>query len=151
MTLSYISTVRSNNDRRIGFLKDYRRINVALSRARDRLVIVGDNFMMESATIGSEELNPFASVLQYMRAHSDECKNRAFGPSEVAMSNSRNDLVAVTSRAKRRFPDHTLDNVYPICVPIYELRLLVTTLAEDSLSTTARFILRLVNAGHRPT
>ena len=68
------STVRSNNDRRIGFLKDYRRINVALSRARDRLVIVGDNFMMESATIGSEELNPFASVLQYMRAYSDECK-----------------------------------------------------------------------------
>ena len=68
------STVRSNNDRRIGFLKDYRRINVALSRARDRLVIVGDNFMMESATIGSEATNPFASVLEYMRGHGDECK-----------------------------------------------------------------------------
>ena len=63
------------------------------------------------------------------------------------MSNSRNDLVSVTSRAKRRFPDYTLDNVYPVCVPIYELRLLVTTLSEDSLSTPARFILRLVNAG----
>ena len=63
------------------------------------------------------------------------------------MSNSRDELAAVTSRAKRRFPDHTLDNVYPVCVPIYELRLLVTTLAEDKLSTSARFILRLTNAG----
>lgn len=63
------------------------------------------------------------------------------------MSKSRNDLVSVTSRAKRRFPDYTLDNVYPVCVPIYELRLLVTTLSEDSLSTPARFVLRLVDAG----
>ena len=63
------------------------------------------------------------------------------------MNRFRNELVAVTSRAKRRFPDHTLDNVYPVCVPIYELRLLVTTLSEDTLSTSARYILRLLNAG----
>lgn len=67
------STVRSNKEKRIGFLKDRRRINVALSRARDLLVIVGDNFMMETATIGAD-LNPFASVLDYIRLHSDECK-----------------------------------------------------------------------------
>ena len=63
------------------------------------------------------------------------------------MRNSRNDLAAVTSRAKRRFPDNTLDIAYPVCVPIYELRLWVTTLADDTLSTSARFILRLLNAG----
>ena len=67
------STVRSNRDRRIGFLRDYRRINVALSRARDILVIVGDNFMMENATIGATA-NPFASVLDHMRSHEDECR-----------------------------------------------------------------------------
>lgn len=67
------STVRSNRNRSIGFLKDYRRINVALSRAKDRLVVVGDNLMMEHATIGSEK-NPFASVIEYMRSHEDECK-----------------------------------------------------------------------------
>lgn len=67
------STVRSNRNRRIGFLKDYRRINVALSRAKDRLVVVGDNLMMEHATMGSE-MNPFASVIEYMRSHEDECK-----------------------------------------------------------------------------
>ena len=77
------------------------------------------------------------------------CPNE-FG--EATMSNSRRELAAVTSRAKRRFPDHSLDNVYPVCVPIYELRLLVTTLAEDKISTSARFILRLVNAGvEQPT
>lgn len=67
------STVRSNGEQRIGFLKDRRRINVALSRARDLLVIVGDGYMMESATIGVE-LNPFASVLNHIRSHPEECR-----------------------------------------------------------------------------
>ena len=67
------STVRSNSERRIGFLKDRRRINVALSRARDLLVVVGDSYMMETATIGAE-LNPFASVLNHIRSRPDECK-----------------------------------------------------------------------------
>ncbi|MDE0397250.1 MAG: AAA domain-containing protein [Candidatus Poribacteria bacterium] len=67
------STVRSNRHRRIGFLKDYRRINVALSRAKDRLVVVGDNIMMENATMRSE-VNPFASVIEYMKLHEDECR-----------------------------------------------------------------------------
>ena len=67
------STVRSNPEKRIGFLKDRRRINVALSRAREALVIVGDNFMMESAMIG-DSLNPFAAVLDHFRLHPDECK-----------------------------------------------------------------------------
>ena len=73
------STVRSNQDRTIGFLRDYRRVNVALSRAKEQLVIVGDNFMMENATVGINT-NPFASVIEYMRAHGDECK---FIPSEL--------------------------------------------------------------------
>ena len=67
------STVRSNREQRIGFLKDYRRINVALSRARELLVIVGDHFMMQSATIGAET-NPFASVIDYIRSNEGECK-----------------------------------------------------------------------------
>ena len=46
----YISTVRSNQDGQIGFLSDYRRMNVALTRARQKLVVVGD-----SATLGSQD------------------------------------------------------------------------------------------------
>lgn len=45
----YISLVRSNEKGEIGFLKDYRRMNVALTRAKMKLVVVGD-----SATIGSD-------------------------------------------------------------------------------------------------
>ena len=67
------STVRSNLNQRIGFLRDHRRVNVALSRARELLVIVGDDVMMESAMM--ERLcNPFASVIQYMRDHRDQCR-----------------------------------------------------------------------------
>ncbi len=67
------STVRSNQQYNIGFLRDYRRINVALSRARSILVIVGDDFMMRGAVVGMGE-NPFARVLEHIRSHTDECE-----------------------------------------------------------------------------
>ncbi len=54
----YISLVRSNEKGEIGFLKDYRRMNVAMTRARKKLVVVGD-----SATFG---MDPFyGAFLQY--------------------------------------------------------------------------------------
>lgn len=51
----YISLVRSNPKGSIGFLSDIRRINVAITRARKKLVIIGD-----TATIGQ---HPFYSKL----------------------------------------------------------------------------------------
>lgn len=39
----YISLVRSNDNGQIGFLKDIRRMNVAMTRARKKLVIIGDS------------------------------------------------------------------------------------------------------------
>ncbi len=67
------STVRSNTKGKIGFLKDFRRVNVALSRAREVLAIVGDGKMMESATLGFDR-NPFAEVIGHMEAHPDQCR-----------------------------------------------------------------------------
>ena len=39
----YISLTRSNEQAEIGFLKDYRRMNVAMTRARKKLYIIGDS------------------------------------------------------------------------------------------------------------
>ncbi len=46
-----VSLVRSNRENEIGFLEDVRRMNVALTRARRKLIVIGD-----SATI---TIHPF--------------------------------------------------------------------------------------------
>ena len=54
----YISLVRSNENQEIGFLNDLRRMNVAITRAKKKLVVIGD-----SATIGSNHF--YKSFLEY--------------------------------------------------------------------------------------
>jgi len=44
-----VSLVRCNNSSEIGFLQDYRRMNVAMTRAKKKLVLIGD-----SATLGKD-------------------------------------------------------------------------------------------------
>jgi superfamily I DNA and/or RNA helicase len=39
----FLSLVRSNETNEIGFLKDYRRMNVAMTRAKKKLVVIGDS------------------------------------------------------------------------------------------------------------
>lgn len=55
----YISLVRSNTKSEIGFLTDYRRMNVAMTRARMKLVVVGD-----SGTIGNDKF--YKAFLEYV-------------------------------------------------------------------------------------
>ena len=43
-----ISLVRSNDHSEIGFLTDYRRLNVAMTRARKKLIIIGDSEVTSS-------------------------------------------------------------------------------------------------------
>jgi len=54
-----LSLVRSNDDGDIGFLKDYRRMNVAITRAKEQLFVIGD-----SATIGADSF--YNSFLTYI-------------------------------------------------------------------------------------
>jgi ATP-dependent RNA/DNA helicase IGHMBP2 len=57
-----LSLVRSNEDGDIGFLKDYRRMNVAITRAKEQLFVIGD-----SATIGGDPF--YNSFLTYIENH----------------------------------------------------------------------------------
>jgi superfamily I DNA and/or RNA helicase len=58
----YISMTRSNPDSKIGFLSDIRRMNVAMTRARKKLVIIGD-----SATLSQTPF--YAELIQYAEEH----------------------------------------------------------------------------------
>lgn len=57
-----LSLVRSNEDGEIGFLKDYRRMNVAITRAKEKLFVIGD-----SATIGHDAF--YVSFLEYIEKY----------------------------------------------------------------------------------
>lgn len=55
-----VSLVRSNEDGELGFLKDYRRMNVAITRAKEKLYVIGD-----SATIGADHFfNDFLTYIE---------------------------------------------------------------------------------------
>ncbi len=57
----YISLVRSNDLKEIGFLSDIRRMNVALTRAKKKLVVIGD-----SATLANHPF--YKSFLDYIES-----------------------------------------------------------------------------------
>lgn len=54
------SAVRSNDEKNIGFLRDLRRLNVALTRAKRKMIFIGD-----SSTISREEA--YAKLLKYIK------------------------------------------------------------------------------------
>jgi serine/threonine protein kinase len=58
--LVIFSTVRSNENSNVGFLDSDKRINVALSRARKGLIIVGDSMFLSGAQ------SPFKDVLSFI-------------------------------------------------------------------------------------
>jgi ATP-dependent RNA/DNA helicase IGHMBP2 len=61
----YISLVRSNEQGEIGFLNDIRRMNVALTRAKKKLVVIGD-----SATLGNHPFyKDFLEYTEHIQAY----------------------------------------------------------------------------------
>ena len=61
----YISLVRSNSGQEIGFLKDIRRMNVAITRAKKRLVVIGDS----STLSGSKFYKSFFDYIDSIGAY----------------------------------------------------------------------------------
>lgn len=62
----YISLVRSNNNGDIGFLKDYRRMNVALTRAKKKLVVIGDSATLCNDSFYSDFIS-FVDLKKYYK------------------------------------------------------------------------------------
>lgn len=56
-----MSCVRSNKDNRVGFLKDERRLNVALTRARYGLIIIGDASCLRNDPLWNEYIEHLIS------------------------------------------------------------------------------------------
>lgn len=66
---AFFSVTRSNPDHTAGFLREFERINVALSRAKDLLFIVGDDGFVERA----RNVEPLQRVLSHIHRWNDEC------------------------------------------------------------------------------
>jgi superfamily I DNA and/or RNA helicase len=67
----YISLTRSNTEGEIGFLNDIRRMNVAMTRARKKLVVIGDSSTLASSAFYAdmisyaEQLDGYQSAWDY--------------------------------------------------------------------------------------
>ncbi len=64
----YISLVRSNDLKEIGFLSDIRRMNVALTRAKKKLVVIGDSATLANHPFYKDFLDYVESINAYKSA-----------------------------------------------------------------------------------
>ncbi|MCF0043026.1 AAA domain-containing protein [Dyadobacter fanqingshengii] len=64
----YISMTRSNPEGEIGFLSDIRRMNVAMTRARKKLVVIGDSATLSNLPFYSDFISYAESLNAYQSA-----------------------------------------------------------------------------------
>ncbi len=84
-----ISMVRANDEGQIGFLRDLRRMNVAITRARMKLIILGDS--------GTMTRHPFYRKLyQYAHAGDEDITDDADGQEEKEEKNNGESLTGET-------------------------------------------------------
>jgi ATP-dependent RNA/DNA helicase IGHMBP2 len=64
--------VRSNPEGEIGFLSDTRRTNVALTRARRKLIVIGDSATLSNHPFYQQMLTYFESINAYRSVWEEE-------------------------------------------------------------------------------
>ena len=64
-----LSLTRSNRNSKVGFLRELERVNVAVSRARELLYIVGDDRFI----LRADNAESLQKVLGHIRKTSDDC------------------------------------------------------------------------------
>ena len=69
----FYSVVRSNDEGKLGFLQDVRRLNVAFSRARELLVVVGNHQSVTKNLRLHNEENPFVGIVTYIYDNEEDC------------------------------------------------------------------------------
>lgn len=67
----FYSVVRSNDEGKLGLLKDVRRLSVAFSRARELLAVVGDHHCAQKQLKINGQGNPFVDIIRYIRNHTE--------------------------------------------------------------------------------
>ena len=67
--IAIVSITRCNSSNNFGFINDLNRVNVALSRGKEALAIVGDSHFCHQS--GSN--TPFEKVLNHIRSYQNEC------------------------------------------------------------------------------
>ena len=72
--IAIYSVTRSNPAGNLGFLREFRHLNVALSRGKQYLIIVGDHHFCRTA----KGENPFRRIIEYMEQHPPACAIREF-------------------------------------------------------------------------
>ncbi|MEX0058113.1 AAA domain-containing protein [Clostridium butyricum] len=69
----FYSIVRSNDKGDVGFLSDVRRLNVAFSRAKELLVVVGNHSKATKCPLIHGNPNPFIKILEYIYSNKEYC------------------------------------------------------------------------------
>jgi len=62
-----LDSVRSNQGKKLGFIADAARLNVALSRAKALLFIIGDADMLYDGRVPKGASNPYQHLIEYIR------------------------------------------------------------------------------------